>query len=177
MIRKITTLVTLALTANAFALPDDQYQPIEIQADSAIHHEKTGLTSYTGNVVMKQGSLKVEASNVAVHNPLDKNSTHLIATGEPARFQQQPEPDKPTIIAEADTISYQLELSKIELLGNAKLQQGDSLIKSDKIVYMVDEQVFRAEALQTTEDSRPQRVQIIIPAKKKPEENKSNQNL
>ncbi len=174
MIRKITGLITLALTVNTLALPDDQYQPIEIQADSAIHHEKTGLTTYNGHVVMKQGSLKVEADNVTVSNALDKSSTHLIATGNPAKFQQQPEPDKPPIVAEANSIAYQVELSKIELAGNARLQQGESQIKSDRIVYMVDDQVFKAEASKDIENTSPQRVQIIIPAKKKPEESETS---
>ena len=177
MIRKITGLIVLALTANTLALPDDQYQQIEIQADSAIHHEKTGLTSYSGNVIMKQGSLIVEAENVTVSISPDKKSTDLFAIGTPAKFQQQPEPDKPPIIAEANNINYQVEISKIELIGNARLQQGESQIKSDKIIYMVDEQVFKAEASKDIENTTPQRVQIIIPAKKKPEETKTDQDL
>lgn len=174
MIQKIISLLAIALTANALALPDDQYQPIEIEADSAVHHEKNGLTAYNGNVVMKQGSLLVEADNITVSSTLDKSSTHLIATGKPAKFQQQPELDKPGIVAEANSINYQVELSKIELIGNAHLQQGDSKITSDQIIYMVDDQIFRAEASKNDEHAKPQRVQIIIPAKKKPDDNKTN---
>lgn len=159
----------LALTADAFGLPDDQYQPIEIQADSATHHEKSGLTSYNGNVVMKQGSLRVEADNVTVSNALDKKSTHLIASGHPAKFQQQPEPDRPIIFAEATSINYQLDIGRIELVGNARLLQGESKIQSARIFYMVEDQIFKAEGITTDTSQPPERVQIIIPAPKKPE--------
>lgn len=162
--------MALALAADAVALPDDQYQPIEIQANSATHHEKTGLTSYLGNVLIKQGSIRVEADNVTVSNATDQKSTHLIASGHPAKFQQQPEVDKPVIFAEAHNINYQLDIGKIELIGEARLYQGESRIQSDRITYLVEEQVFKAEAAQVDGDSIPQRVQIVIPAQKKPED-------
>lgn len=169
MFRKLPALITCLLCTNAMALPDDQYQPIEIQADSAIRHEREGLTTYQGNVFMKQGSLQVEADSVTVSN-VSNTATNLIATGKPARFQQQPSPDKDIVHASANVINYQLEEGRIELTGEALLTQGEAKISSDKIIYLSNEQVFKAEKDATVGDNKPQRVQVIIPAKKKPEE-------
>jgi lipopolysaccharide export system protein LptA len=163
----LSLLALTTLTFNVFALPDDQYQPIEIQADSAIRQEKEGLTTYQGNVFMSQGSLKVEADNITVSRTGNDSATNLTATGKPAKFEQQPEADKEIVHASANLIYYQLEEGKIELTGEAKLNQGEAQITSDKIVYLAEEQIFKAEKSTDILNTKPQRVQVIIPAKKK----------
>lgn len=172
MLERIMRQIILALAAllgsiNLLALPDDQYQPIEIHADSAIRHEKEGLTTYQGNVFMKQGSLKVEADSITVSNTANQGATNLIAIGKPATFQQQPEADKDIVYAAAYSINYALDAGRIELAGEAKLTQGEAKITSDKIVYLSDQQVFKAEKVIDGSVDKPQRVQVIIPAKKK----------
>lgn len=169
MHQKLLALIALATCSLTFALPDDQYQPIEIHADSAIRHEKEGLTTYQGNVFMKQGSLQVEAESITVSNASNQGATNLVATGTPARFQQQPAPDQEIVFASASSINYDLDAGRIELAGEAKLTQGEARITSDNIVYLSDEQVFKAEKSSDSGNGtrEPQRVQVIIPAKKK----------
>ncbi len=164
---KNLTILSLIISVNALALPDDQYQPIEIHADSAIRHEKEGLTTYQGNVFMKQGSLQVEAGSITVSNMSNQGATNLVATGNPAKFQQQPTADKDIVYASANTINYNLDAGRIELAGEAKLTQGEARISSDNIVYLTDEQVFKAEKSSEDGIRTTQRVQVIIPAKKK----------
>lgn len=173
MFQKLSSLIALTISLNVMALPDDQYQPIEIQADSAIRHQKEGLTTYQGNVFMKQGSLQVDADTITVSNTDGKNATNLIAKGSPARFQQQPELDKSIVYASANIINYAIEDGRIELAGNALLTQGDAKISSDKIVYLSNEQVFKAEKTAGNALGTTQRVQVIIPAKKKQPDEKS----
>lgn len=173
MFQKLLVLLMLLPCTNVMALPDDQYQPIEIQADSAIRQEREGLTTYQGNVFMKQGSLQVEADSITVSN-VSNTASNLLATGKPARFQQQPSADKETVHASANMINYQLDDGRIELAGEALLTQGDARISSDRIVYLSNEQVFKAEKDAGAGDNKPQRVQVIIPARKKPAEEGSN---
>ena len=41
-----------ALTASmAFAVPSDRNEPVSLVADRATFNEKTGITTYTGNVI------------------------------------------------------------------------------------------------------------------------------
>ena len=63
----IATLLAGLLPAGAsFALPEDRDQPIQITADTAIRDEKQGVTVYTGNVHMIQGSLDIVADTITI---------------------------------------------------------------------------------------------------------------
>lgn len=168
MSARVTSLLLLAnllLPVNATALPDDQYQPIAIDADNAIYDDKQGHSAYNGNVVVSQGSLKLEADKLSV----SRDSSFVEAIGSPARFQQQPDPEKPVIEAQANRIQYARENGKIELHGNARLQQGEARITSDHIVYNMADQAFSAGINNTNGDTPAQRVQVIIPAQQRPE--------
>lgn len=169
MYTHITSLIALSLLAvNTCALPDDQYQAIEILANHAMHDEKKGLSTYQGNVVVTQGSMKLEADEVRV----SRDASLVEAVGNPARFQQQPDADKPVIEAEARDIHYATSTGKIELSGNVQLRQGDARVASERIVYSISEQVFSASSAKGSNTQNPsQRVQVIIPPQQRPEAN------
>ena len=46
-------LVVLS-SSTVFAIPSDRNQPISLLADRATYNEKTGITTYTGNVIIEQ---------------------------------------------------------------------------------------------------------------------------
>ena len=61
-------LLLLSLPAAlTHALPDDRDQPIHITADKALRDEKKGVTIYSGNVQMVQGSLELEADTLTIY--------------------------------------------------------------------------------------------------------------
>ena len=84
--------LTLGLLAgqSVLALSSDRHQSIIIHSDSAERDETKGTTTYSGNVVMQQGSMRIEADEVVIVNDKSK-VTQIVATGKPARYQQQPE--------------------------------------------------------------------------------------
>ena len=47
----------LVISTTANALPSDANQPIRLLADKATYSEKSGVTSYAGNVTITQGTL------------------------------------------------------------------------------------------------------------------------
>lgn len=156
------------MAGKLYALPDDQQQAIEIFADSARYAEQEGKAIYQGNVYMTQGSLKLEADRVE----LEQQHSNLYATGQPARFEQQPAIDKPIVKGHANSVLYKQQEGHIELVGNAYLQQGESNIKSDRIVYNVNKQTLEASNSANGE-GKPGRVHVIIPpASKDSEEQK-----
>lgn len=166
MYRRLSSALLLSLSLKLLALPDDAYQPIKIQADSAIRQEKQGITRYQGSVVMQQGSLQLQADNITLKNDAQQNLQSLTATGTPARFQQQPATDKTTVFAEANHIIYLPDEGKVELTGNAFLHQGDAQVSSERIVYLTNEQVFKAEN-KPSDSQGSSRVEVIIPARPK----------
>ena len=149
------------------ALPDDAQQAIKIEADSAKRMEKVGIMQYLGNVVLQQGSLIVKADSININNNADGEITHIIATGKPVEFEQQPQIDQEKIIAQAAQVNYWITEGKVSLTGQAKLQQGASSLNSDTIVYLIKEQVFTAEKEDSESNSTSSRVQMVIPAPSK----------
>lgn len=56
-------LVVLS-SSTVFAIPSDRNQPISLLADRATYNEKTGITTYTGNVIIEQGTMKLQADSI-----------------------------------------------------------------------------------------------------------------
>ena len=53
-------------SVSAWALPNDQEQPIRIQADDAQLDDKNGVATYKGDVIITQGSMKITGNTVTI---------------------------------------------------------------------------------------------------------------
>lgn len=116
------------------ALPEDRNQPIYITADTASINDKTGITTYKGNVVITQGSLLIEADHVDMYRG-DEGVEKLIAKGEPAHFRQQPEVDSPYSDAWGLHMVYLVDNEKLTITQKAKVIQDKDTFTGEKIVY------------------------------------------
>ncbi len=54
-LRVLPITMLLALPLYSHALPSDANQSIKLLADKATYSERTGVTSYSGNVIITQG--------------------------------------------------------------------------------------------------------------------------
>jgi lipopolysaccharide export system protein LptA len=156
----IAGLLCNLVAASALALPDDREQPISIKADKAVRDEKQGFTVYSGNVVMEQGSLHIEADSITIYRIVEE-ADKIVATGNPAHLQQQPEPDKALMHAKAGVIEYYKQEDRIHMVDNALIEQDGSTVRGNSIDYYIEEQLVKAESLADQADSR---VEVIIPA-------------
>lgn len=155
-------LLMLLVTPLASALPGDREQAIRISADSALRDEKEGFTVYTGNVKLQQGSLRISADKVTVHHRVDA-AERIVAEGNPAHLQEQPEPDKGLLHARARVIEYFNSEERVQLRRQASIEQDGSLVTGDSIDYFIAEQRVRANSDASAEDG--QRVEVVIPAR------------
>ena len=71
--KRLATALVLLLASNAWALQSDQSQPIEIQADNGMLDQGKQVTVFTGNVVVKQGSIDIKAARIEVQRTADGN--------------------------------------------------------------------------------------------------------
>lgn len=134
---KFLLLVVLCLLVNlANALPSDKGQAIHFAARQATLDQKNGITTYTGDVEISQGTLLVKADKVTAHfNAETQKLERIHAEGSPARYQQQPEPDKGVMVIEAKTVTalFDTETQRIEKIqaegSPARYQQQPSLDK------------------------------------------------
>lgn len=151
-------LALLVLSSAATALPDDRKQPIKIESDRAEQNEKKGTTTYEGSVVIRQGSIKINADKVIVFSETDQVDK-IVCIGKPAHYQQRPNPQDGLVLASGNTIEYYLDTDKIYLLKNASLEQNGSIITGEKIDYDLKAEVVKATAGRNTKD----RIQMVIP--------------
>src|SRR5690554_2654415 len=71
-------------TATSSALPDDFDQEVTIVSDSALLDRKTGQVTYSGDVVLTQGTLRIESDQLTVTRK-DNVFEKAIAIGNPAQ--------------------------------------------------------------------------------------------
>ena len=109
----------LVVSASSFALPSDRNQELSLLADRATYNEKTGITTYTGNVVIEQGTMKLQAATIVANLNAKKEISSITASGSPARFQQQLEANKGLAKGQANKIVYNAQTGILTLSGNA----------------------------------------------------------
>jgi lipopolysaccharide export system protein LptA len=142
------------------ALPDDREQEIKITADQALRNEKDGMTVYKGNVELSQGSLHISADKITIYRVVEE-ADRIVAKGRPAEMQQQPDPEKAPIRAQAEIIEYYKDEARVHLKQDAQIEQEGSRVTGETIDYYIDEQLVKAGSNSTREDSR---VEVVIPA-------------
>ncbi len=144
----------------AAALPDDREQPIHITADRAVRDEKRGITTYSGNVHMRQGSMEVDADSLVIYHETE-DANRIVARGAPARMRQQPEIDKGLVHAHAAVITYFRDQERVHLRSDARIERDDgTLVTGESIDYFIAKQLVRAESDRSDEDNQ---VVVVIP--------------
>lgn len=158
----VETLRRLAITGlwlfaagAALALPEDRNQPIRITSDNAV--QEANRVTYRGDVVVIQGTLRIDAAQVVVHHA-DGKVQRVVATGQPARFQQQPEPEGGLVKAAARTMIYYQGENRIELLRNAQVERDGSTVAGDRIEYLIGSETVRAQG----SSDRQGRVEMVL---------------
>ncbi len=127
------------------ALPEDRSKPIEVKAQMVEIDEKKGVSFYTGQAKVVQGSLALSADKIRLYSN-QTEVTKVIAKGTKNKLAhyQQSQPNQPRFIeATAENITYLIKKEMVHLKGNAHLVQGfdsfsggtlDYDIKKDKVI-------------------------------------------
>lgn len=129
----------------ALGLPNDREQPIHITADKAVRDEKKGVTIYSGNVQMRQGSMELEADSLTIFHD-EENADQIVARGAPAKMRQRPELEAAVVHAHADKITYFKLEDRVLLQSEARIERDGDLVTGDSIDYLIGQQLITAEA-------------------------------
>jgi lipopolysaccharide export system protein LptA len=121
-------------SVSAWALPNDQDQPIRIQADDAQLDDKQGIATYTGNVIIIQGSMKVTGNTVTMTRTPAGDIDVVTAVGNLAYFEQlQTAGDPKPVQGWGVTIQYHT----VRKLASAGRATGSKVTESRPRVDMV----------------------------------------
>lgn len=150
---KLTTKTLLAtffigLSVPAMALKGDTDQPIYIDAGSQSLDLESNTVTLTDNVVITQGSIKINAAKVVITRQEGRKET-INASGSPVTFHQMLDNGKP-VQGKAHSVTYDLATEFLILTQNAELKQQDSLISAQKITYDVKKQQLKANGVGKT---------------------------
>ncbi|MGO2997049.1 MAG: lipopolysaccharide transport periplasmic protein LptA [Moraxellaceae bacterium] len=156
-IRALPTVMLLTLPLYSHALPSDANQQIKLLADKATYSERTGVTSYSGNVIITQGTFKMTADNITVNLSPQRSINSAVATGRPATMQQVVTQEKGLAKGQANKIDYNAVSGIITLTGNAKLVQNGASFAGNVIRYSL-----KAGDVEATAGGN-QRVELVFP--------------
>ncbi|ABL70693.1 MULTISPECIES: lipopolysaccharide transport periplasmic protein LptA [Paracoccus] len=131
----LPVILSLVLAAGAalgqtagFGNAQDIKQPVEVTADALTVDQKTGRATFSGNVLIGQGAMRLSADSVTVTyaqgdqrriSALHAEGNVTLASGEDA--------------AEAQAADYDVETGTIVLTGDVLLTQGGNLLAGDKV--------------------------------------------
>lgn len=161
---RITGCALLSLATGALALTEDKQEAVHLQAGSADLNQQTHRGIYLKDVRLDQGTTHVTAAEAITEGNAKNELTLAIARGNAqvqAHYCTQPALDKPLLHAYADVIYYYPARRRIELIGNARVEQGENSIAAPKISYDTEQQHV------VTESNTTARTLIIIHPEKK----------
>lgn len=133
----------------SFAVESDLKQEIKIEAAGQFADIKNKQVVYQGPVSVRQGTLAINADELSATQKDGK--TILIAKGKPATYSQILENNLPAK-ASAYEIQYDLSEKILTLVGKAQVEQGDSKVSAEKIIYDIEKQQLKAQGNQQKTD-------------------------
>ncbi len=151
---KITKPLVLSLfliSASVMGLSTDSEQPIYIDSNLQNIDLKDNIVVFTGDVYLRQGSIRLRADKVIVTRPQSKKGFENIdAFGNPATFKQTLDDGK-KIYGEAKKLNYDVEKSFLTMTNNAILLQDDANKVEGKIItYDINKQLLVAQSDKNT---------------------------
>lgn len=144
---------------SAYALKSDSKQPILVEADQAQLDQKNQSTTFSGNVIVKQGSVHIQAGSVNVVKN-SQGQQFLKAQGKPVRFSQTLDDQKGVVQGQANQVSYSSVDHVLHLVGNAKVTRGGDRAEGASITYNTQTEVYTVNGNKTGKNGR--RVNIVI---------------
>ena len=175
-IEKINILVLLFLTLvfnSAYCLSTDSEQNIEIEADAAEMDDVKNITTYRGNVIVTQGSIRMSGHTMTVYFDDNRDMRLVIMDGTPAKYRQLPDNSNVYDEAEALRMEYYALKNYVILIDQALVTQEELRFSGDRIEYDTVLNKVKAESQSSTatkkesqEKTKKGRVKIIIKKKK-----------
>ena len=156
-------LLLLALySASVCALETDSDQPIVIDSNTATYDDLKAISTYTGNVISIQGSIRVTSDKLVVYF-INGEADKLVFTGNLAKFKQTPNVGAKDITGEALTGEYYPKKNLLILIDKATVWRETGVYSSDFIEYDLKTSLVKAGE----KESATKRVHVVLQPKDK----------
>ena len=116
-----------ALGSRCLVINNGGYHPVQVEADSLQVNQTTGEATFTGNVVIGQGEMRLSAAEVTVVYAAGGNEriSSLRATGGVTLVSGRD-------AAEAQEAAYDVEAGTVALTGDVVLTQGQNVLSGQQ---------------------------------------------
>ncbi len=166
-------ILGFCISLKVFAEAADRDKPIELEADTVTVNDAKKISTYSGNVILTQGTLIIHADKLIVHED-EQGFQHSSSTGNPTTFKQKREGKNEYMEGNAQRIEYDGRMDKVQLYTRAWVKRGEDIVHGDYISY--DANAEYAEVLGGTKSDGAAgsgRVKAIIQPKNKQAQPKS----
>lgn len=127
-------VLSLGFSSRAYAEAADRDKPIDLEADSVKVDDAKQTSTYSGNVILTQGTLVIHADKLIVRE--DKEGfQHSTSLGNPTTFRQKREGKNEYMEGSAQRIEYDGRMDKVQLYTKAWVKRGEDIVHGDYIMY------------------------------------------
>ncbi len=134
MSHKLLILLTFWVWLSSPVKANDRNQPIRLEADRAQLDQNTGISVYEGNVVVTQGSMRLNADKATIF--LENGAFRRVeAIGQPARFRVTPEGQRNPIEGEGQKLEYDVGNGQVVITGRVRFTQNQDEFRGERVVY------------------------------------------
>lgn len=119
-----------------------------LSSDQADIHYKKRINIFTGHVHIRNEDSTLDGDKVITHQNDRHHFTSVVDYGKPARYETIVDPQKPHLIATADTIKYFPPVHHVILIHHGFAQQGPNTITGPIIHYDTVQRILRSTASQ-----------------------------
>lgn len=156
-------MTSLSFAGAVEARESDRQQEIQLRAegfDGSLAED--GDSTFTGNVAIAQGSLRIGAAEMVITRAKGDVS-RIRFQGQPASMQQEND-NGAQMRAQADKIDYDVSAELVTLTGNVVVNQDGNDLRGQNIVYNLKDERLNA----TGADSGDGRIQMTLKPRAKP---------
>jgi lipopolysaccharide export system protein LptA len=139
---RVIALAAFLSAAPVLADKSDSNKPIQLEADRVTVDDAKQIATFTGNVVLTQGSLIIRGDKMEVRQ--DRLGFRQGTTwGNLAYFRQKREGTDDFIEGWAERIEYDSRADKVQMFNRAMLKRGDDEVRGNYISYDATTEFFQ----------------------------------
>lgn len=156
-INRIAIISVLMLPTAALALTSDKNMPVFVEADNVSIDDTNEVSTYTGNVRYRQGTIQIEAQEVVIHTR-NRQLKSVHASGAPVSFRQRPDNSEIDVLGSAKNIQFSASDRQVVFTGDAQFHQGENQFAGARMEYDLKSNIVRASGDQKSKE----RVRVVI---------------
>jgi lipopolysaccharide export system protein LptA len=158
-----TLLYVLLLLAHHNICVAKRLRPADFlvfKADSILFDKKKQCMTLEGHIVLKQADRQLTAERLITYTNAQGDIKKIVAIGHPATYSALVFPNRPRLIATAQTIYYYPLTDQLDAVGEAHIIQGNNHFKGPRLHYN-----FKSKTLDTPPSKKGQTHILFAPLK------------